>query len=255
MTLALDSPQWDSLLDAYGSAKHVPGWLKRLESQEPEALDELYARICHQRSVYSSSIAALPHLVRIARTVDADKFRAEILILCGAICESHEFERELTLSGEIAAIDDAIAEALVSVEDLLRKVDEPHTANYLLQSAAAFSGFVEVARVIEGFVDEEFCLECANCGSELYIWPTEDGLVTAAEDPVTNPNAAKIAVASGPRPDSDLTIEYAWLNERIARSPALVGVGKRLPSLFGTVTCPNCQSSFSLMDGLIEEAT
>ncbi len=252
MTLSLDAPEWDSLATAYGTGKYVPEWLRKLESQDPDAIEELYLRLCHQRSVYSSSIAALPHLVRIAKSIENIEFRGDILGLVGAICESREFPDVLNASNEGPTILLVLAKALNLTEGLLPKVSDVNVAIYLLCSAAALSGFAGLARVIEGFVDEEFCVVCPGCGSELYVWPNVDQLMVAAEDPVTHRDTTRIAVMPGPIASvGDLT-HYSWMIERAGRSPVLAEVSELIPSLFGTATCPKCRTSFALMDRLIE---
>lgn len=254
MSLPLDSPNWHALVDAYGSGQYVPEWLRRLEGLDPDALGELYGRICHQGSVYSSSIAALPHLVRIAQNCEDDEFRAEVLALVGAICESYDFAGALSVSSECAEIPAVLGHALDMAEMLLPKLDEANTSIYLLKSVAALSGYVGVSRVLEGFADEEFFLACANCGTELYVWPDEADLVVSAEDPVSNPDSGRTRVACGPFETSGHVSYYGWLEEQVSTAPGLAGVASLLPSLFGRATCPKCQVSFDLFDSLMEAA-
>lgn len=74
-----DVAAWRRLDDAYGPADKIPGLLQRLEDLPPRELEDeldgelslwpaLVVAICHQDTVYSASYAAVPHLVRIART-------------------------------------------------------------------------------------------------------------------------------------------------------------------------------------------
>jgi len=69
--LPLDSPRWNELTHAYGSAEDIPALLLQLESF-PESNDyrdepwfSLWSALAHQGDVYSASFAAVPHVVRI----------------------------------------------------------------------------------------------------------------------------------------------------------------------------------------------
>lgn len=66
----LDDIDWSALQHAYGPADEVPGLLRGLASDRPEvreqALDGLYGAVLHQGSVYDSTVAAVPFLLRLA---------------------------------------------------------------------------------------------------------------------------------------------------------------------------------------------
>lgn len=67
----LNQVPWADLTHAYGGATDTPGHLLALRSDDPDerhrALDELWASICHQGSVYEASCAAVPFLIRLLR--------------------------------------------------------------------------------------------------------------------------------------------------------------------------------------------
>jgi hypothetical protein len=98
-------------------------------------------------------------------------------------------------------------------------------------------------------VDAEFCPPCPGCGRELYAWPDEAGLTTAAQDPVRVPATKRVPVVPGPARGSRHAEEYAWLM-RVAGPVALSLIGDRLSYLYGRATCPACGASFSLIDEL-----
>ena len=68
--LSLDSPRWESLQHAYGSASDTPSLLRQLQSL-PDATGEsepwftLWSSLAHQDDVYSASFAAVPHVVSV----------------------------------------------------------------------------------------------------------------------------------------------------------------------------------------------
>jgi hypothetical protein len=71
--LSLDSPRWDQLQHAYGSASDIPRLLRALDAFPPsqgksEPWFTLWSSLTHQGDVYSASFAAVPHVVRVLST-------------------------------------------------------------------------------------------------------------------------------------------------------------------------------------------
>lgn len=73
--LALNSQEWSLLRHAYGPASDTPALLRQVAADPRPVADEgappwepLWSRLCHQDDVYTASYAAVPHLVKIART-------------------------------------------------------------------------------------------------------------------------------------------------------------------------------------------
>ena len=75
--LPLDSPVWNQLTDAYGTASDIPGFLHQLEEFPPyvnyttEPYFSLWSALCHQGDVYSASYAAAPHIIHILASAPA----------------------------------------------------------------------------------------------------------------------------------------------------------------------------------------
>ncbi|MES2948174.1 MAG: hypothetical protein V4858_06470 [Pseudomonadota bacterium] len=66
--LSLDSPRWFELQDAYGPATDIPQLLRQLDGLPTSEGDKepwfsLWSALAHQGDVYSSSFAAVPHVV------------------------------------------------------------------------------------------------------------------------------------------------------------------------------------------------
>ncbi len=66
--LSLDSPRWQKLEHAYGSASDIPSLLEQLASlpeDEGEAGPwfQLWSALAHQGDVYPASFAAVPHVI------------------------------------------------------------------------------------------------------------------------------------------------------------------------------------------------
>lgn len=66
--LALNSPRWGQLQDAYGKATRIPELLQKLSALPGDEDDEepwfsLWSALAHQGDVYPASFAAVPHVV------------------------------------------------------------------------------------------------------------------------------------------------------------------------------------------------
>ena len=68
--IELDDPRWAEFWHSYGSGDSVPPLLRRIERSKkdlPEKFwDDFQNILCHQCSTGSASVAAFPHLIRIA---------------------------------------------------------------------------------------------------------------------------------------------------------------------------------------------
>jgi len=248
--LNLDSDRWAELQHAYGGADDVPDMLRRLSQGEATVLDDLYGFLCHQGIVYSASFAAVPHVVAIANVTTEAELRAHMLVLVGSIRASATEPRYLDLEPDLeaayeAALPRALTLGLVTLQQRIR----PETAVHLLEAASALNGFVTPGRVLSHFVDAEFCPPCPGCHRELFVWPDEVGLTTAAEDPIHVPTTRRVPVVPGPIAGAPHAAEYEWLM-RVAGPAALSLIGERLSYLFGTAVCPACGVRFSLIDEL-----
>jgi hypothetical protein len=246
--LDLSSTRWSQLRDAFGDGTRVPHLIAMLAAGNPDAIADLYASIYHQGSVYSASFAAVPHLVDIARRERSPSFRAEILVLVGSIATARHDPVDIPPEDVRTDCDVAVRAALPLVLPALKHSLEPTSAVYLLEVAAGLAGFTTLGRVLHGFIDEEFCITCPTCDLELYIWPTEAALETAAEDPVRHPRTPRTPIVPGPPPGSPHGVAYQWLLTE--GGAALPAIQQHLRYLFGSGTCPSCKAAFSLLDEL-----
>jgi hypothetical protein len=80
----IKSVPWAQLSHAYGVATDVPVWLRRLQKPRSalQALDDLYAAVLHQGSVYSATPLAARFIARLAAETATPKRGALIFFLC-----------------------------------------------------------------------------------------------------------------------------------------------------------------------------
>ncbi|CAM3633679.1 MULTISPECIES: hypothetical protein [Saccharibacillus] len=103
--LALDDSAWQRLITAYGGGQEAADLVRELEpdasdSERREALMEL---LLHQGTIYTATLAAVPHLARMAANAADPQVRADLYILCGwmeASRESGADPRDIASSGE-----------------------------------------------------------------------------------------------------------------------------------------------------------
>jgi hypothetical protein len=160
--LLLDDPRWEELRDAYGDGSEVAAAL--VELQEP-ALDsefwsDLYSRICHQYTVYTSTYAAVPHLVEYARALPAEK-RLDSLLLVGLAHACSFIDDAPDMPSDLRFAYNA---AIKSAAPLLREcLGIPLTESqfrYVQSALAALQGFIDLAFVIEAL---DTCFTCPSC--------------------------------------------------------------------------------------------
>jgi hypothetical protein len=247
--LDLDSARWKALRHAYGPAVDTPRLLRKLESRDKDALNEVYNSLFHQSDVYPASYAAVPHLVRIAASTGAG-LAAEILILAGGIHARRDSSQLASLESDIVAWYEAAIPAALSLA--LHRLDArmaKSKAIYLLQSAAAFAGHGMSGRFLDGFNDGEFTLACPECEADLSVRPDRRGLKATAGDPDDEEADTSVRVRPGLAAGSGLATEYRWLKKQCARA-SLRSMMPSIEALFGTVACPSCDAEFALADEL-----
>lgn len=159
--ISLDSPNWVELQDAYGSAERVPVLLRRLytDPNDQDALNDAWSSLCHQGTIYSASIAAMPHLVSVVANSTL-RDRLGPLILVGGIAES------LGMPGETLEADEPFEEYRRKAVELLSEsikyaslMDDE--LRHALSSLAALLGASKLAKILSNL---DCGVECPNCG-------------------------------------------------------------------------------------------
>jgi hypothetical protein len=83
---------WALVRDAYGSAAGLPVVIENLSSpsktKRESAVDSLWASLCHQGTVYTASVAAVPLLAEVVRTSSDAAVQAHLLSLLGSIANA-----------------------------------------------------------------------------------------------------------------------------------------------------------------------
>lgn len=262
--LSLDSPRWSELRHAYGPAMDIPGLLEDVGEGHLDAIGELFGSLCHQGTTYAASYASAPHLVghvtssdwppgnadavsSAARAVEA---RANVLILVGAIRASVDYYGEPAPEDVAKAYQESLAVALTASVELLPHVTDTVLAIYVLEAAASLRGYLQLGRVLDHLADYELGPSCPGCGRQVLISVSKDGqLQASAEGLLDTGSSPGILVSPGPTISPGRAEELKWIQELVAWSPCLGKFRQLLPSLLGTVHCPECGEAFELLDG------
>ncbi len=103
--LALDDSAWRRFITAYGGGQEAADLLRELEpdASDGERREALMELLLHQGTIYTATLAAVPHLARMAANAADPQVRADLYILCGWMEASREAgadPRDIASSGE-----------------------------------------------------------------------------------------------------------------------------------------------------------
>lgn len=230
---------WSQFEHAYGTAEDIPGLLDRVEPDlRSPTWKYVWARLCHQGTVYSASFAALPALAKKAHDwspVD----RVMLLILAGAIVGSnHQAHGPVDAHREY---ETQIAEMIELTSETLQEPSvEENNYIYLLQTLAAFEALEVWNHYLECIVDGEFQAFCPECKARNTIVIGEEGYFVAG-DP--DENASRQALL--PAPADKLEGAAQRLHAR-ALADGRPTIAEKVTYLFGTAGCAYCETTFQL---------
>jgi len=187
--IALNDPIWTELRHPYGAATEIPIQLRRIENAKrlsKRFWDDFGNTLCHQCSIGSASIAALPHLVRIAADNQGTRKAynaldlAALILACATEPKNTIPKMEELLDTEnpkfIAECAESLALPLKKAVDQGREVlaemifekrkSYTDTMNYLAM-VAAFDLRADAAAVLWGLRYERF--DCPRCENEVSV--------------------------------------------------------------------------------------
>ncbi|CAM5533959.1 hypothetical protein [Streptomyces narbonensis] len=236
---------WPQLSHAYGSAEDIPALLARTASDpEPELWNDLWSALCHQGSVYSASFAALPWLADVADNEDRHQ-AVNALNLAGAILAGSE---QTHGAGDVRTRHSAeIATLLASVNRHLRTAAHPSEYIDLLESMLGFEGVVGWSEDLAwGLRNEEFQVSCPGCETDLFIVLGERGFFSTSEDYALSDDSIETRPL---RPTSPADLEGIGRRlHGIALTDGQHDVAHALTFVFGSATCPDCETDFAVAD-------
>ncbi|MDY0810047.1 hypothetical protein [Kitasatospora purpeofusca] len=235
---------WSRLSHAYGSAEDIPALLDRIETDpSAERWSELWSALCHQGSVYSASVAALPRLTAIAAAADtAEQLNA--LHLAAAIVAGAD---QLNEAGDVRVKNaQDIAVLLRMANEHLRTASDRTDYIYLLEALLAFEGVpVWGEELAWGLVNGEYQISCPHCETDLFIAIGDYGCFSTSGDYALHDDVEKAPLR--PADPGDLR----GIGQRL--HTLALGDGRRdvataLTHLFGHAHCTDCGTDFAVAD-------
>ena len=188
--------------------------------------------------MFPASLAALPHLVRLAASW-TPAARAEPLLLAGAILGSGERHHQVAdVRGryeiEIFALRRLTQESLRSSFLL----GDTGTYVRLLQALMAFEGPGGLDSRLDGLIAQEYEISCPHCTAELSLTLGDRGYAATYGD---------VSTALLPADPVDLRGAALALHRTATRDQQKT-VARQLTHLFGQATCPRCGALISIAE-------
>jgi hypothetical protein len=250
--LDLDSPRWKKLSHAYGSAEDIPGELQALREGDEEALDSLFGSILHQGTVYSASMAALPHLEAMAAAGEGGELNRRILVLAASIAGSRDRHWK-SLPEDIEADAQAVLPGLREmIEKALLAPENDVEAVYLLQSLAGQEAVEGLAAIFQSMEQKgNVSIRCPSCRKMLAVAVDAKGF-SAKIDRKTRDNL-KPRVLTPQEREELRSKAFGWLDAQLAR-PGLTALREGFARLKRPFQCPECAAQYELATRLLEES-
>jgi len=232
---------WANLRCAYGSGEFIPELLRRAEatgSDVGEEWTDLWSRICHQGTVYSASYAAVPLLTAMCLSREPSGYMAPLHLVASILASNDApqgagllHDRHVAHAGQVRAIAERCVELAADDVEFI----------YGLETLAAFEGRGVWSRNLSFVADGEVPLDCISCGENLLVHI--EGLPATVTCWDASRERTTVVPAGDLTPSEERLISLATANNR-------PNVGAKLLHLFGSVTCPECGSAFSIAAAL-----
>lgn len=263
MIALTDREIWQELHGPFGHAEDLAKHLTALyASPNMEAVETIiWEHLCHQGSTYSSTLAALPHLLAVMDQVDAYEFKINMLLSLGVALKDFYvdkidwagyFQSEVLPRSVQRAIREAFVDGLrrlcaeFEVQRMhVRHWDEEDQVYFLVGYLAQHNEAVYADWLLAFSEGSEYVFACRQCEGEVFLWPKEGGLEAYNQDPVLAESVAKVSLTPNE--------EVLYLG-RFADYVMQFGIQRLvglLPYFAGAVHCPSCGEKARVWDGLL----
>ena len=164
--LALDSLLWEELTHAYGNAGDIPALLELSEtavgagSYDAQPWYKLWSSLCHQGDVYSASLAACPHLMRVAEMREGTE-KIELVLLLASILLEVELKGIPNAPKEVMdAYLVCVGKASSLLSSALNDVTDRSYVTAILGAIAAINGQSQIG---DELANADPLQECPKC--------------------------------------------------------------------------------------------
>jgi hypothetical protein len=175
MVLPLDDPRWHQLKTGYSPARNFLPALARLQqnpAEAPQIVQEFVNdnHVCHQYTVYETTVAVVPHFIHAARQLPPAS-RRELLAAAGfyalLLGVPLVADNYINVPPDVAAAYDqaVLGGRRLTGETLGCPWNEKDLAG-LLTAVAGFQGHRRLGTVIARVTSSFMGVECPNCHQE-----------------------------------------------------------------------------------------
>ncbi|MEV6978385.1 hypothetical protein [Kitasatospora sp. NPDC093806] len=229
---------WSTLHDAYGAAAAVPRLLERAADRDQDAIDRLWGRLCHQGTISSASISALPRLADIAETTASGDWALDLAgAIAGGLLQNHHGADD-----EVARQEPTLARLRDLAAARLAPGQDRRTYLRLLQAILAFDRQPLWFEALDDFSDSFYTVTCPHCRAAVTIVIGDYGCYSSVRDwdlgdvhriplqPATADALTGVGRMLYGLAERDEQTRFAW----------------GLTHLFGRAECPSCGSLFGI---------
>ncbi|MFB7290252.1 hypothetical protein [Actinacidiphila glaucinigra] len=236
---------WSTLIDACGSAGHVPALLDRFEADPSGVWPELMDHLCPQLdTAFTASFAALPRLAEIATAAGSENLGG-VLSAAGAIasCSPGLSEPDsplMVFSAPIAVLHDLANRSLSQTAEAEEYVN-------LLQALLSFEGVETWDRSLSGLQTGEYEVDCPYCGVNVFVVIGHDGYFCCTDDySLQEVQKSPLQPARGQQLEG---LPRRLFERALADGQERLAHGVR--HLFGRAACPDCGTGFSVSERVV----
>ncbi|MEU2631059.1 hypothetical protein [Kitasatospora sp. NPDC007106] len=229
---------WSTLHDVYGAAAAIPGLLERAAGRDQDAIDQLWGRLCHQGTISSASIAALPQLADIVETTASGDWALGLAgAIAGGLLQGHHGADE-----EVARQEPTLARLRDLATARLAPGQDRRTYLGLLQAILAFDRQPLWFETLDDFTDSFYTVACPHCRATVTIAIGDYGCYSSIRDwDLGDVHQIPLRPAT-----ADALTSVGRMLHELAERDEQTKLAWGLTHLFGRAECPGCGSVFDI---------
>ncbi|WP_338766293.1 hypothetical protein WAF17_03480 [Bernardetia sp. ABR2-2B] len=265
--IPLEEKYWKKFSNPYGSSDELPALLQQLDNHfEQELFDTIcWEYIYHQGSLYQSTIAAFPYLLKIItkeenRAIQLDAYTSLGVII--AVLYENEVHLNSIIEDDNYKLDNEIKqnlyisfkesyksffELLPQFIDEVKKIEEAEKRYFLSLIALSKKSYFITDMLITFNGNDEYMSICPNCNSEFHLWNEEDKLNGYIKDPVFEKKQTPFVIIPKHIDRKKATIQSDNYQEWMVAYIDLLEIDSLkeiITFLFGDIICPTCKSKY-----------
>ena len=252
---------WENLSGPYNTSGEIPPLISKLsQTNDMEIANEIIRHyISHQGSTYDSTLATVPHLVKIIRESKDDSFKIELIPSLCIVLIGYEYDESAnwSLDNDIShdvtkriqsAFMNSLKELRTLVDNSLESVkflNERIKRGFLISYFMTRGKHEEAEIFIRYDGNDEYVFICPYCYEETYLW-NEKNVLNAYElaPPYYLKKLRKLEILQ-----NDFNLDLIWL-EKMVEGLSINSLKLLLPYFKGYLNCYNCGTQTNVFEGI-----